>query len=218
MSYSHYGEDLMVLHLLDRLGRTDTATRGIYVDVGAFDPIVHSNTLLLYQHGWRGVNVEPNPLRIERFLRLRPKDVNLCAAVADHCREVVYLHYPTEGTNRIVERHEVERRNVAGEAPVREDVIKTASLAELLEPHVPVGTAIDFLDIDCEGQDMGVLRGFEWSRWTPAVVAVEAYDDDSRAEVRGFMQTRGYSPVAQNLLTLIFVKTATAISDLRVFA
>jgi hypothetical protein len=47
---------------------------GVYVDVGAFDPVQFSNTLLLRQHGWRGVNVDPNAAQIEKFRRFRPAD------------------------------------------------------------------------------------------------------------------------------------------------
>ena len=50
-SYSHFGEDLIILRLL---GDVPPDHRGMYVDVGAFDPVLHSNTYLLYTHGWRG--------------------------------------------------------------------------------------------------------------------------------------------------------------------
>ena len=79
-SYSHYAEDLIVLHLFrDKVRRGEP---GVYVDVGAFDPVLFSNTLLLHQHGWRGVNVDPNEAQIEKFRRFRPADANLHAIVS----------------------------------------------------------------------------------------------------------------------------------------
>lgn len=43
-----------------------------YVDVGAYDPIFASNTLNLYAEGWRGVNIDASPERINRFFLMRP--------------------------------------------------------------------------------------------------------------------------------------------------
>jgi FkbM family methyltransferase len=215
-SYSHYGEDLVVLHLLR--DKVREPRKGVYVDVGAFDPALFSNTLLLNQHGWRGINIEANPLRIERFRRMRPGDINLCAVVSDRPREVLYLHYAIEGHNRLAEPDEPNRASATGAPPVRTDAVKAVTLAELLRPHLPDGAAIDFLNVDCEGEDLNVLRSLDWSRWQPLVAAVEAYGDAEREAVRGFMRERGYTLVAQTILTLIFYRTGTPLSDLRRFA
>lgn len=50
---------------------------GFYVDVGAYDSIRFSNTNYFYQRGWRGINIEPSPDAIDRFMIERQGDVNL---------------------------------------------------------------------------------------------------------------------------------------------
>lgn len=215
-SYSHYAEDLIVLHLFrEKLGRGEA---GVYVDIGCFDPFLFSNTLLLHQHGWRGVNVDPNPECVRRFAAARPADRSVCAAVADEHRPMTYLEYPTGGTNRLVDPAETERTNVSGEAPTRVTPITTVTLTDLLAEHLGPGDGIDFLNVDCEGEDLAVFRGLDWGRWVPRVVAVEAYDDAARAAVKSYLGERGYTPVAQAVLTMIFVHTGSHRSDLRVFA
>ena len=215
-SYSHYAEDLIVMHLFrEKLARGEA---GLYVDVGCFDPFLFSNTLLLHQYGWRGVNIDPNPDCIRRFNVARPSDLSICAAVAQNKQLMRYLEYPTGGTNRIVNSGETDLSNVAGEAPSRVTPITTVALTDLLSENLAAGETIDFLNIDCEGVDLGVLRGLDWEQWMPRVVAVEAYDDDSRKAVRAFLGERGYTSVAQAVLTLIFVRTEIHCSDLRVFA
>ncbi|WP_435022593.1 FkbM family methyltransferase (plasmid) [Tundrisphaera sp. TA3] len=215
-SFSHYAEDLLVLHLLrDKISRGES---GIYVDVGAFDPVRFSNTLLLHQHGWIGINVDPNAAQIEKFRRCRPADANLCAIVSDSERPVDYLEYPTGGTNRLVDPSEARRENVNGEPPSSTVRMTTTTLADLLAEHLPPGAKIDFLNVDCEGEDLAALRGLDWSRWSPEVIAIEAYDDDARAAVTDFVVARGYTPAAQCLLTLIFVRSAGRVSDLRAYA
>jgi hypothetical protein len=94
----------------------------------------------------------------------------------------------------------------------------TTTLTELLAAHLPAGAAVDFLNVDCEGVDLSVLQGLDWARWSPRVVAVEAYDDPSRQKMTEFVTARGYTLVAQAVLTLIFVRTPTRLSDLRPFA
>jgi FkbM family methyltransferase len=216
LSYSHYAEDLIVLHLFrEQIQRGEP---GVYVDVGAFDPFLFSNTLLLHQHGWRGLNVDPNREQVARFARYRPADASVCAAVSDAARPVLYLEYRTGGTNRLVDPAETDRVNPAGELPTHTLPMTTVTLTELFTTHFPAATAIDFLNIDCEGLDLCVLRGLDWARWAPRVVAVEAYDDGARRSVTEWMTARGYSLVAQALLTLIFLRTPTRMSDLRPLA
>ena len=40
------------------LGRIEN---GFYIDVGAHDPVVDSVSKAFYEHGWRGLHVEPLP-------------------------------------------------------------------------------------------------------------------------------------------------------------
>ena len=88
VSYSQFGEDLVVLKLLG--DRVADPSKGVYVDVGAFDAAFFSNTLLLRQHGWTGVNIDANPDRIEQ-LRHRPDDVCIWAVVSATTRTVRYV-------------------------------------------------------------------------------------------------------------------------------
>jgi FkbM family methyltransferase len=200
VSYAHLGEDLIVLNLL----RDRVADRGVYVDVGAFDPVFFSNTLLLRQHGWRGLNIDANPERLELIRRRRPGDVCVRAVVSDTVRPVRYLRYPTEGLNRIVNGDDPDVRNTRGEEPVGVEDVTTCTLASVLDKHLPGGTAIDFLNVDCEGEDLKVLQGLDWARWRPRVVAAEANTAPERERLVAFMEARGYALAARALVTLIF--------------
>ena len=65
-SYSAYGEDLQIKKHFKK------GFRGFYVDVGCYHPVKANNTLLLYQKGWRGVNIDINKLSIDFFKHYRP--------------------------------------------------------------------------------------------------------------------------------------------------
>ena len=56
MSYSQYGEDLIILGAF--AGRTEPGT---LLDIGAWHPTIFSNTRALIELGWAGVIIEPSP-------------------------------------------------------------------------------------------------------------------------------------------------------------
>jgi hypothetical protein len=86
VSFSQFGEDLVVD---SHFGKAD----GLFVDVGAHHPFKLSNTKLLSSLGWRGVNIDCDPEKIARFETLRPHDHNVCAAVSDIAKELLWLYY-----------------------------------------------------------------------------------------------------------------------------
>ena len=71
VTHSQYKEDLVIDALFSH------NPRGFYVDVGANDPEVFSNTQLLYDKGWRGINIEPEPNLYEKLCVKRTRDINL---------------------------------------------------------------------------------------------------------------------------------------------
>jgi FkbM family methyltransferase len=202
LSYSHLGEDLLLLHLLrDRIGKAD---RGVHIDVGAFHPILFSNTYLLYQHGWTGINLDANPDRIGLFQRLRPRDTSMRAVLSDRAQDMDYLYYPTDGLNRIVPAGSADTANSRGEEPIRSERVRTCTLTEVLSGVLPAAAAIDLLSIDCEGHDLNVLAGLDWECWLPQIVAVEGNTAADREALTAFLTARGYRLVAVHLVTLIF--------------
>ena len=51
--------------------------KGIYLDIGCYHPIKDSNTALLYNNGWKGINIDISKESIEMFKIFRPNDLNL---------------------------------------------------------------------------------------------------------------------------------------------
>ena len=78
LSFSQQGEDIVLFHTLRDLLKIEQAT---YVDVGAADPALGSNTYLLYTAGSRGVLVEPNPMYVKRLQSARPLDQVVAAGI-----------------------------------------------------------------------------------------------------------------------------------------
>ncbi|MCL5798050.1 MAG: FkbM family methyltransferase [Patescibacteria group bacterium] len=75
-SYSQYFEDLE----LDKAFKNKTL--GFYVDVGANDPRILSNTYHFYLKGWRGINIEPDTDLFTKLEKYRKEDINLNIGIA----------------------------------------------------------------------------------------------------------------------------------------
>lgn len=204
-TFAQFGEDRLVLTLL---GADETAAGTIYVDVGAHDPVRLSNTLLLHKFGWVGVNVDANEEAIVRFRQARPGDRNVWAAVSDSQRDVAYYRYPSPAANRIGPPDESDPRNVLGESPLSVTRMCTVPLNDLLAEHVRPGERIGFLNIDCEGEDLTLLRHLDWDRWRPTVVAVEAHGAETVERTVEVLTANGYECVGKMLVTLVFRQRA----------
>src|SRR6516162_3012208 len=93
-SFSQFGEDLVIEELTNQLG----IQRGFYVDVGAFDPVTGSNTLLLFKRGWSGINIDVGEEKITRFRRLRPRDWNVVCEVSKEASRRAFARYGGGGS------------------------------------------------------------------------------------------------------------------------
>ena len=201
-SYSQYGEDAILFSYFwekewtpqlvspPRLRRT-----GFYVDVGAYAPVQNSNTNLFYESGWSGINVDPTPGVIDTFTRTRPRDLNLQLAVAEEHGELEFFSWGSPCVYNTLSAEVAAERSATLGPPTRIHV-PCVTLADLLEQHLPPGTAIDFLSVDVEGMDLAVLRGNDWDRFRPEVVLAESYVYDLQTlladPLHAFVTAQGY--------------------------
>src|SRR2546423_8590334 len=115
-SFSQFGEDLALLRYFEE-------RRGFYVDIGAHHPVRFSNTYLLYQRGWSGINVDANADALDLFRSRRPRDVNLHAAVSDIVQEVEFSVYEESALSRIAGQSGAGAETAGGIAPPIKKII-----------------------------------------------------------------------------------------------
>ena len=209
VSYSQFGEDLVVR---THFGENFDNSIGRFIDVGAFHPFKLSNTMLLSQLGWRGINIDCDPVKIARFEKLRPFDQNICAAVAEVPRDMVYLEYPKGFTNRIADSGEKNPLSGCGEKPLKATPIRVTTLTHIIEQSVFRGQHFHYLNVDCEGQDLSVLRGLDFSRYSPDLISAEAFTKTAKAELTAFLAGLGYELTDIVHLTLFFKKSPTLVA------
>lgn len=203
-SYSQEGEDMILRRIFE-----DCAT-GFYVDVGAHHPFRFSNTCHFHRRGWRGINIDAMPGSMAAFRRHRPADINLETPVGDRDEVLTYYVFDEPALNGFSRELSAERAAAGTYRITAEIPLRTRRLSEILDEHLPAGTAIDFLSVDVEGHDLAVLRSNDWEKYRPRVVLVEIlgnrFSDIEGHEISALLRGHGYRPFAKAVYTVLFIQ------------
>ena len=153
-TYSMHGEDLIIQkYFKDK-------KNGLYVDLGCYHPIQYNNTLLLYQNGWEGINVDINKFSIKLFDFCRPKDINLNIAVSNKNSEIdFYFQKKLSLLSTIIKT----QSDVAFQGKIKKSKILSQTLTKILDNSKYKNRKIDFLDLDIEGADLEALESLDFS-------------------------------------------------------
>lgn len=181
---------------------------GFYVDIGAHHPQRFSNTMLFYQKGWRGINIDALPGSMEAFQKERPEDINLEIAVSYKVEERRFYIFNDTALSTF-SRALVEEYKQKKEYSVLSEIrLKTLKLEDVFKEHLPPGQRIDFMSVDVEGLEMDVLKSNNWEVCKPQVVLTEVLEFDFNnfpdTELYCFMRNNGYSFFAKTRNTVIF--------------
>ncbi len=200
-SYSQEGEDMVLRRIFENV------ESGFYVDVGAHHPKRFSNTYYFYKKGWRGINIDAMPGSMNRFRRVRPRDVNIETAVAQEKKELTFYIFNDPALNSFDKQLVLERSNDTYHV-VEEKKIFARPLREILGDYLPKNMKITFMSIDVEGLDLEVARSNDWNIFRPAYVLVEIYaptiQEIQNSALHKYMVEQKYSLVAKTVLTAIY--------------
>jgi FkbM family methyltransferase len=209
LTFSQAGEDIVVRNLFYE--RLSSGQPGFFVDVGAFHPYKHSNTYYLYKCGWRGINIEPTPGRIDLFNKVRPLDINLEVAVAGEEGELDFYFFGEDSTLNTTALDYTKKLET--EDKIKKIIkVPTKQLKTILSENIGDDRAIDFLSIDIEGFEETALNSNDWEKYRPKVIAVEIYafsnEDLLNSEVAGLLIDKDYEFFSRNILSVPKVNTA----------
>ena len=196
IGFSQFGEDVMCHYLFPG------GFKGFYVEVGAFHPMSLSNTYALHRKGWRGLAIDANPDLAKDFKRFRPGDKFVHSAVGRETGNIEMALFDDGAFNCTVDQMDKVPEQVR--RTIRRLKVPINTLASLLAKE-NVRT-VDFLSIDCEGNDLNVLQSNDWSRWKPRVVCVEDHALNwQQSEIVIFMESIGYALKFRAVFSSVFV-------------
>lgn len=216
-SYSQFGEDMIIAYFFF----LKQIPKPTYLDIGANEPRLISNTYYFYERGSRGVLVEPNPSLVRKLKRHRPEDVVVNSGVGfNELKEADFYVFPdyANGLSTFSKEEAMHWQQVGmkgtGKIPF-EKVIKLPliSINSLMEKYF-ANKAPNILSIDVEGLDLDILKTLDFSKYSPDMVCVETlqYDESQNGykntAILDFMRGNGYEVFADTRVNTIFYRNA----------
>jgi len=164
-SYAQNFEDVVLWRALKHV------SNGFYVDIGAQHPVLDSVSKAFYEHGWRGVHVEPVPHYAEMIRQDRPDEQVLQLALSDE-HGVLELHViENSGLSTAVKAYADSYEKDHG---LTHKTIQTPVLPMKTALAFLVGQPVHWLKIDVEGFEEQVLRGWDSTALRPWIIVIEA--------------------------------------------
>ena len=175
---SQFGEGKFIISFFDK------KYKGKFVDIGCFHPTRHNNTYRMYKSGWRGINIDLNPLTIELFNFARGKDININAAISDQ-EETKKLYFVDElNTQNTLEANHLsflKNHHNLKEEEISQQEIKTQKLDKILDSYN--FNDIDFMNIDVEGHELNILNSIDFLKYNIKFICIEMIDHNDQAKL-----------------------------------
>jgi len=189
---------------------------GYFVDIGAHDGVLFSNTYCLENHlNWNGICIEANDMTFEKLQKNRNCIcVNECVYEVSGIElelEIPLSHEIPEGNDMLVRiKSEVNNKNDYWHNQFKETkILKKISktLTDIFnENNVP--NVIDYLSIDIEGAELHALKGLDFEKYTIKFLTLEWQGRESKKpyleSIKSFLHNKGYKLHRMNLWDVEF--------------
>ena len=168
-TYTKTGLDLLISHFFRN------QSSGIYIDIGCYHPTHGSNTYLLHQKGWLGINLDLDDVSIEYFNRSRKNSYNKKIALSDK-KGFINLYRPHQkSAGQSVDQFTVSRMKQEDLEIIK---IECDTLNNIIDQSPFADRQIDFISIDVEGHEITILKEFNFERYRPRLIALEFNDPE----------------------------------------
>lgn len=187
-SVAQLGQDLWVLD------RTGQKRGGYFVEFGATDGVLLSNTLLLEREfGWTGLLAEPNPDFFRQLQRNRScitSPACIGARTGDVVEFILAEEYGGIADYAALDKDSQHRQPFRAQGKVIR--LTTLSLDDFLRQNA-APRQIDYLSLDTEGNELDILRSFPFQDWTIRLITVEHNYTEHRETIHKLLQQHGYT-------------------------
>ena len=176
------------------LFENDFKENGFFVEFGATDGITGSNTYLLEKSfKWTGILAEPNTVWHERLA------ANRTCSISDKCvftvsGEQVEFVTTEDAALSTVKGFGLDDEfgNIRKNSPTTQ--VETISLVDLLDEY-KAPEVIDFMSVDTEGTEFGILNAFfqQNKKYHVRAITVEHNFTSMRDKIHALLASNGYS-------------------------
>lgn len=203
-SYSQCGEDIIIGRLFKTLGISNS----FYIDIGANDPVIYSNTYLFYKNGAQGICIEPNPALCAKFKAKRPRDIVLEIGIGAKTGTETYFMFDNNSLNTF-SADEATGAEKKGHKIVKKEDVAIKTWNEIMRENSV--TNVDLLSLDVEGLDLEILKSIDFKISRPKIICVETASFGSskatQAEkpIDSFLETQEYDSAGVTPINKIFI-------------
>jgi FkbM family methyltransferase len=186
-SMAQLGQDLWVLE------RTNYKRNGFFVEFGATDGVLLSNTWLLEKEfGWQGLCAEPNPKFFSQLQRNRVCKLSSQCIGGITGKQVEFIFADAYGgSQEYAEDDQHKDKREAYRAAGHTAQLNTISLHDFLIEH-KAPKDIDYLSIDTEGSEYEILENFPFDLWNIRLLTVEHNFTKRRKDIQTLLEIHGY--------------------------
>jgi len=170
------GEDKYIIKLFDE------DFKGKFLDIGCYHPTRHNNTYELYKKGWSGINIDLNPLTIELFDFMRPKDVNINIGISDKDAEKELYFIDELDTQNTIDKNQLEflkKHHNINQDQIIVKKIQTKNLETILNEYQFYN--IDFMNLDIEGHELQVLKTLDFKKIKIKYLCIEMIEHNEES-------------------------------------
>ncbi|HSW94127.1 MAG TPA: FkbM family methyltransferase [Gammaproteobacteria bacterium] len=212
IGFSQAGEDRIIFFICDYFMKTSFADL-VYLDIGANNPKNDNNTYLIYLSHGQGVLVEPNHYWCDEIKKRRPRDtvLNMGISTDDKTTSATYYACDNHGLSTFSPERSEELK-ADGHTITEIPDVPLISFNQVVETYLN-DTAPDFVSLDVEGLELGILKSINWEKYRPKIFCIESNMESFKTghpnPVLEWMEAKNYLCVANTSINFIFVSQET---------
>jgi FkbM family methyltransferase len=189
-SPSQFYQDIICL-LLNRGKRN-----GFFVEFGACDGLLISNTLILEREfGWRGILSEPSRAWQSEIKNNRSCAIETRCVWSESGKQVEFAEFVGDDYKTQSGILEESGNSLTASSTYS---VETISLFDMLRQH-GAPSHIDFISIDTEGSELDILKAFPFDRYSFGFIAVEHHTPHQEAAIKGVLEAVGYKQILRSI-------------------
>lgn len=180
------------MNLYDYLNKIEN---GFYIEAGANDGLLQSNTLDLESNGWEGILIEPSPDNAKKCSDIRRgTTINAALVSFDYKDSFIEgdfnLNSPSSKVSSIPEyitdfQNEIFESTIKVPARTVDSIINEFNINK-----------IDFFSLDVEGYELEVLKGMDFDKIRPKYFLIETSNKPYYQKIiQDFMDSNDYEHI-----------------------
>jgi FkbM family methyltransferase len=191
MSKSQYMQDLVALWVKEKVA---PHTQGFFVEFGAADGLIGSNSFLLEREfGWNGVLAEPAKVFHKKLDANRSCKIVKKAVSARSGDFLTFVEQEESCLSAIQKKGDLYQQE-KGEKIYK---IETISLLDLLESNL-APKEIDLLSIDTEGTEFEIIQNFPFNLYNFHLIVIEHNFRQDRDQIFNLLTANGYQRIMKS--------------------